>query len=266
MMPGMTTPATNSIFNKHDLYETCVQSPEHLAPLLRAVHGGSPITLGEDFSGTAALSYEWIKRDGARAIAVDLDAQALGHHADHDRITKVVSDVMDVTDSCDVLFVGNFSIGYMHSRAELIAYLRHARSRMNPGGVFVCDTYGGDSAFVISEVHRPTPLPNGYICRYSWEQRYADPTTGLVTDAIHFRIEKAGVIEHEFIDAFVYEWRLWSVPELRDAMIEAGFAQTQVYAKLADAWDDEGNAYVEPVVDAEDELDDSFIVMVAGRA
>jgi hypothetical protein len=73
------------------------------------------------------------------------------------------------------------------------------------------------------------------------------------------------VIEQEMFDAFVYEWRLWSVPELRDAMDEAGFSKTQVYAKLADAWDDEGNAYVEPVMDAEDELDESFIVMVAGR-
>ena len=41
---------------------------------------------------------------------------------------------------------------------------------------------------------------------------------------------------------------------------------TEVFAKLADAWDDEGNAYVQAVVDAEDELDESFIVLVAGRA
>lgn len=253
-------------FNKHDLYETCVQSVEHLAPLLRAIHGGSPRVLGEDFSGTAALCYEWVKRDHARAIAVDLDSEALAHHPDHDRVSKVVSDVSTVPDACDVLFVGNFSIGYHHTRAALVEYLRHARSRLNPGGVFVCDTYGGESSYTIGEVHRPTPLPGGYICRYTWEQRSADPTTAMVTDVIHFRIEKAGVIEHEMFDAFVYEWRLWSVPELRDAMAEAGFPTTQVFAKLADAWDDEGNAYVEPVMDAEDELDDSFIVLVAGRA
>ncbi|MEM9374455.1 MAG: hypothetical protein AAGA55_12505 [Planctomycetota bacterium] len=255
----------NEPFDKHDLYEACVQSPRHLAPLLRAIHGQNPIVLGEDFSGTAALSYEWVGRDENRAIAADLDAAAIGHRPDHERVAKVVSDVLTVPDPCDVLFVGNFSIGYWHTRAELIRYLRHARSRMKPGGVFVCDTYGGESAFLTGDVHRPTPLPNGYICRYTWEQRHADPLTGMVTDVIHFRIEKAGVIEHEFMDAFVYEWRLWSVPELRDALIEAGFAEAQVFAKLADAWDDEGNAYVEPVMDAEDELDDSFIVMVAGR-
>lgn len=258
-------PARAMGYDKHDLYEICVQSPRHLAPLLRAVHGNAPRVLGEDFAGTAALSYEWVKRDGARAVAVDLDAQALAKHPDHPRVSKVLSDVRTVPDACDALFVGNFSIGYLHTRRELVAYLRHARSRLNPGGVFVCDTYGGESAFLTGEVHRPHPLPGGLLCRYTWEQRRADPLTGMVTDVIHFRIEKAGVIEAEMFDAFVYEWRLWSVPELRDAMDEAGFAQTQVYAKLADAWDDEGNAYVEPVIDAEDELDESFIVLVAGR-
>ena len=71
-------------FDKHDLYELCVQSPKHLAPLLRAIHGKDPRTLDEDFAGTAALSYEWCKRDGARAVAVTsetipstMDAMAL---------------------------------------------------------------------------------------------------------------------------------------------------------------------------------------------
>ena len=105
-------------FDKHDLYELCVQSPTHLAPLLRAVHGRNPATLGEDFAGTAALSYEWVKRDRARAVAVDMDTEALGKHPDHPRVSKVVSDVRTVPDACDVLFVGNFSIGYLHTPAR----------------------------------------------------------------------------------------------------------------------------------------------------
>ncbi|MEZ6244355.1 MAG: hypothetical protein R3B57_15095 [Phycisphaerales bacterium] len=252
--------------DRFDLYELCVQSPKDLAPLLRAIHGGKPRTLGEDFSGTAALSHEWVEADPqARAIATDLDPEALDRHARHDRIVKLARDVRAVNDPCDVLFVGNFSIGYLHTRGELVEYLRHALRRINQGGAFVCDTYGGESAFLLGSVHRPHPMPGGRICRYTWEQRHADPTTGMVTDVIHFRVERAGVIEHEIMDAFVYEWRLWSVPELRDAMAEAGFRQTQVYAKLADAMDDEGNAYVEPVMDAESELDESFIVLVVGR-
>ena len=39
---------------------------------------------------------------------------------------------------------------------------------------------------------------------------------------MHFRVERDGCIIQEETDAFVYRWRLWSVPELRDAMREGG--------------------------------------------
>ncbi len=259
--------------DKHDLYELCVQSVGHLAPLLRAIHGGQPAALGEDFCGTAALSRTWCAlKEGATALGVDLDPGALARCPETPGVRLVEGDVRTVADPVDVLFVGNFSIGYHHTRAELVSYLTHARSRMNPGGVFVCDTYGGESAFLTGAVHRPHPIPKsldgvgGRICRYTWEQRHANPLTGMVTDVIHFRIDDCGDIVEEIDDAFVYEWRLWSVPELRDAMLEAGFAETAVYAGLADAVDEDGNAYVTPVEDPEEELEDSFIVLVAGRA
>lgn len=266
-----------SELTKHDLYEICVQSPEHLVPFLRAVHGGEPRVLGEDFAGTAALSRLWAESDPrAHAIAVDLDADALRYHAEHDRVSRRVENVIDVDDHADVIFVGNFSIGYWHTRAELVAYLGHVRGRLSSPGVFVCDTYGGESAFLLGDVHRDHWIPPrknsddrfgehaGKRVRYTWEQRHADPLTGMVTDVLHFRVESGGTIEQEIFDAFTYEWRLWSVPELRDAMLEAGFASTDVYAKTGDAIDEDGKVYVLPVEDPE-ELDDSFIVLVAGR-
>ena len=271
--------------NRHTLYELCVQSVRHAVPLLRAIHGNAPRILGEDFAGTAALSRHWLETDAeARAIAVDSDADTLAHAGEHERLTTIVGDVLGCDAPADVIFVGNFSIGYLHTRAELVRYLRHAHGRLGStspererGGsssnVFVCDTYGGETSFAIGEVHRPHPIPEdklaefgvepGTRVRYTWEQREADPLTGMVTNAIHFRLERAGVISEEFIDAFVYEWRLWSVPELRDAMLEAGFAETAVYAQLPDAVDSDGNPYI-ALVDPY-ELEDNFIVCVAGR-
>ncbi|USN99160.1 MAG: hypothetical protein H6810_00320 [Phycisphaeraceae bacterium] len=309
---------------RHDLYELCVQSPKHLVPFLRAVHGGEPRVLGEDFAGTAALSRLWADASPeSRAIAVDLDGDALGYHADHPRVAKREANVLEVSDPADVIFVGNFSIGYWHTRVDLVAYLRHVHKRLSSPvtdggggpptagrrgssrtnasgllqdppsaslhsapppsapqrgpaegtGLFLCDTYGGESAFLIGGVHRDHWIPKedrfgehaGKRIRYTWEQRHADPLTGMVTDVLHFRVESGGTIELELDEAFVYEWRLWSVPELRDAMLEAGFVSTEVYAKTGNAVDDEGNVYVLPVEDAEEELDDSFIVMVAAR-
>lgn len=271
--------------DRHDLYERCVQSPRHLVPMLRAMHGaphpsGSegnatgrvtahPLILAEDFAGTAALSYLWAESaPEATAIAVDLDESALMRRPSHERVTRIVGDVRHATDptahACDICFVGNFSIGYLHDRDQLVGYLRHARNRLKPRGIFVCDIYGGESAFLTGHVHRDHPGDGGKRIRYTWEQREANPLTGMVTDVLHFQIDRAGMVELELPDAFIYRWRLWSVPELRDAMTEAGFISSHVYDKTPDAHDDDGNAYMLPVT-GDDDVEDSFIVCVAGR-
>lgn len=252
-------------WDKHDLYEACVQSPPEMALMLRAIHGNFPTVLGEDFAGTAALSNHWIKtaQDGC-AVAVDIDKQTLLRAGTHERLQTVVGDVREVADSVDCLFVGNFSIGYLHSRAELIVYLEHARSRLNEGGIFVCDTYGGQTAFIRGSFDRDIDLSDRTRCKYRWEQRDADPITGMVTNAIHFRVFEENEVVLDIHDAFIYRWRLWSLPELREALLETGFVSTDIYASLPDAVDDEGNAYADPIRDPE-WLDDSYIVCVAGR-
>ena len=269
---GVSEPATKRP-SPQDLYEICVQSPKHVVDLLRAIHGQEPTLLGEDFAGSGAVSRAWVTlSDRHRAWCVDRDATALARCDGADRISARVGDVAQEASTVDAIWVGNFSIGYHHDRPSLMGYLRHVRSRLETNGVFVCDTYGGESAFILGEVHRYHQLPKhlapdgtgGWRVRYTWEQREADPLTGMVTNALHFRIERAGVIEDELIDAFIYRWRLWSVPELRDAMREAGYASTAVYGQLPEAVDGEGRPYIRPIDDA-DELDDSFIVCVAGR-
>jgi hypothetical protein len=284
-----TMPAAGTLPSRHDFYELCVQSPADLVPFLRAIIGNnsgeqaSDLVLGEDFAGTAALSFAWVNdRPDARAIAVDIDADTLAYRGTHDRIDRITGDVRTATDpqhhACDAIFVGNFSIGEIHHRPGLVEYFRRSRERLTARehpGVFVCDTYGGESTYLLGEVHRDHPmpadwsdrfdLPRGCRVRYTWEQREANPLTARVVNVCHFRVELAGTILHEWPDAFVYTWRLWSVPELRDALTEAGFRETHVYAKLADAVDDQGRAYVTPVNDPDD-LDDSFIVCVCGVA
>ncbi len=272
-MRDQAQPPTNQSPTNQDLYELCVQSPKHVVDLLRAIHGDEPTLLGEDFAGSGAVSRSWVAQSGQHhAWCVDRDAQSLSRCTGIDRITTRTGDVMDETAPAEVIWVGNFSIGYHHDRARLLAYLKHVRARLKPSGVFVCDTYGGETAYTIGQVHRFHPLPaqlspdgtGGWRVRYTWEQRQADPLTGMVTNALHFRIERAGIIDDERIDAFVYHWRLWSVPELRDAMQEAGFASTAVYAQLPDAVDGDGRPYIQPM-DGADEIDGSFILCVAAR-
>ncbi|HED53234.1 MAG TPA: class I SAM-dependent methyltransferase [Phycisphaerales bacterium] len=249
----------------YSLYEACVQSPPEMTALLRAIHGNNPKILAEDFSGTGALCRYWAEHvDGGRAIAVDRNPEPLSRLQGASGVEIVQADVMQANAKADCLFAGNFSIGYHHSRPALLAYLKHVRERLNPGGTFVCDTYGGETAYTIGRVIREVPLPGSQICKYQWEQRYADPLTGRVTDVLHFRVFEGDEVIADFPDAFIYEWRLWSVPELRDAMAESGFHMSDVYAELPDAVDDQGNVYAEPITDPE-WIGDNFIVCVAGR-
>lgn len=256
--------------DRHDLYELCVQSPVHAVRLLRAIHGRTPVTLGEDFAGTAAVSREWVRQvRGGRAVAVDLDRGALHHAKRAPRAVRcIVGDVFTAAsprrDRCDAIFVGNFSIGEVHTRPRLVKYLKRCRARLNPRGVFVCDIYAGESAFRTGSFRRTHFAPDNTRVVYTWEQREADPLTGMVTNAIHFRADRTGEVVADLADAFVYRWRLWSIPELRDALSEAGFRETAIYQQLPDAIDTDGNAYAQPVADAS-ELGDSFIVCVAGR-
>ncbi len=255
--------------DRYRLYELCAQSPGDVVQLLRAIHGGGAMVLGEDFCGTAAVSAVWVRAvEGGRAIAVDCDLEPLSNAARDAAIEIVCGDVVDATSPdrhrVDVLYAGNFSIGERHTRADLLTYLRHARSRLRPGGVFVCDTYGGRNAWITGSTRAEHRLPDGRVVRYTWEQREADPTTGRVVDAMHFRVVRGGKVEAELRDAFVYRWRLWGVPELRDALLEAGFESADVYRKVPDAVDDDGAVYVSPVSDPA-QLEESFDVLVAGR-
>jgi SAM-dependent methyltransferase len=227
-------------YDRHDLYERTVQSPDRIVSFLRAIHGRSPVAIGEDFCGTAAVSRAWTRLvpDGT-AVAIDLDATVLERARTPgiaDRLERIQGDARSGTDPAihraDVIFVGNFSIGEIHDRSDLVSYLARSRSRLRAGGVFVCDTYGGASAFRVGSIERSHWIEGGARIPYAWEQRAADPLTGEVVCAMHFRIERAGEITLSIEDAFVYRWRLWSVPELRDAMIEAGFAWTEVRSEL----------------------------------
>ena len=101
-----------------------------------------------------------------------------------------------------------------------------------------------------------------------WEQRAVRPWISRVENAIHFKVTpgrgrrgRAVVMKN----AFVYDWRLWSVGEVREAMAEAGFAKTQVHDSVGGAIDSKGRLHL---LRARDDAshDEDFVVYVVGRA
>lgn len=245
-------------YDAHDLYERTVQDAERTVELLRALHGADPRVLGEDFAGSAALSRAWVERGADhRAFAVDLDAAALARGS-HPRITARVLDVRspEIVEfgPCDVVHAGNFSIGELGSREELVEWARNARARLAPVGIVALDTYGGESAWRVGALERRRILGDGTEIRWVFEQRSADPRTARVVNALSFRVVRAGEVVASHPDAFVYRWRLWSIPEIVDVLREVGFADVRVRTRL----DDDGGA-------AELELGASCVALISAR-
>jgi SAM-dependent methyltransferase len=245
-----------------DLYELCVTDAPRLARFLAAVHGKKPRTLREDFSGTGALARAWAGAYGD-SVAVDSDPKPLAR-AKAPGVRAVRADATRCRVKADIIAATNFPLGYFHERASLVAYLRHARSCLKPRGVLLADLYGGRDAMRPMQIRKKARGPAGQRVDYTWEQREADPTTNLVLDALSFVVTPKEGKAKLFPDAFVYHWRLWSIPELRDAMIEAGFRRVEVYSRMGDAIDSDGNLYVSPH-DAGEPLDDNYVVYVVGR-
>ncbi|MFN7021678.1 MAG: hypothetical protein ACK4WH_10165 [Phycisphaerales bacterium] len=271
------------MLDRFDCYELCVQSPRHITAFLRAAHGNEPGVLREDFCGTAAVSRRWVTEgrrsgdSGVRATAADLDGATLAAGRRLAGAEGVEGAVRFVQDDCirpravdreaaDVLFVGNFSIGYIHRRADLLGYLRRARGVLSQarggfgGGVLACDTYGGAGAFRLGGTQRRHPGRHGEVIHYTWVHESADPVTGMVENSIGFRVERDGEIVQDLPRAFVYRWRLWSIAELREAMLEAGFAAVEVYKDVNVAPGQSQVAVADP-----SELGEDWIVMLVAR-
>lgn len=261
--PDPVAPARE--LDKYDLYTLCAQAPERQVAFLRAVHGRSPRVLREDFSGPAALCAQWVKTPGSSAVAVDRDREPLAKVSGTSGVRTVVADVFDAGDKADLIVSTNYAVCELHERASLVEYLRLTRERLNPGGVFVADLYGGPDALTPGQFDHSVRGPDGEKIAYVWQQIEASPLTARVKNAMHFQVKARGARTRTLENAFEYDWRLWTVPELADALHDAGFASVEIYDRLGDAMDADGNVYVKPIEDGlPSEV--SFVVYVVARA
>ena len=220
-------------FDKYDLYERTVQNPEGTAVMLRddyrKIRGKAAHTLREDFAGTATLAAAWCRRDRAnRAVGVDLDPVPLAWgRARHlggieDRLTLVAGDVLAPHGrNFDLIVAFNYSWLVFKTRAMLKKYFARVARSLAPNGIFELDLYGGRGA--IEEGEEVTKM-QGWT--YLWDQKSFDPTTCHTTCAIHWRIGSRTIR-----NSFVYDWRLWSLPEVFDLFAETGLRLIEVQAE-----------------------------------
>jgi hypothetical protein len=79
--------------------------------------------------------------------------------------------------------------------------------------------------------------------KYVWEVAHFDPITHHQVCKIHFLFSDGSKIRN----AFVYHWRLWTLPELREVLQEAGFHEIQFLWEQTDAKSNLGNGVMRRV-------------------
>lgn len=244
----------------HELYEESVQNVEHevefLQKTFQEIRGRTAYLMREDFCGTASASCEWVRQgDEYQAIGVDLEPSVLewGREnrvsklpvADQPRVSLIESDVMTVeTPPADLLVAFNFSYFIFDKRETLRDYFEQAYKALKDDGVFFVDLFGGSEA--LEEVKEKTKQ-DGFV--YIWQQAEFHPVTHYMRCHIHFKFPDGSKIKK----AFTYEWRLWSAPEIRELLQEAGFRKSTVYWE-GDDDDGGGNGEFSPEEKGEADL------------
>ena len=222
--------------DRHALYQQAVNAPVAHIDFIRKVYRGmrkrEPRVLKEDFCGTALMAAAWAQRSPHnRAIGVDLDAEALAWGQQHNlerhgpslarRVALVQADVLeDSSHRADIICALNFSYNLLLARHQLLAYLRNARRGLLPGGLFLLDCIGGTEAVIdFAEERRCHDFT------YIWSQQGFNPLDHSANCSISFAFPDGSRIE----PAFAYRWRLWTMPELRDCLAEAGFTGVRIF-------------------------------------
>ncbi len=216
------------------LYERAVQDPpteiRRIERIFRRRTGKRPLALREDFCGTGWLSAHWVRGRSRRALGIDLDPEPLtsGRRRHLPRLGAAAARIElrrgDVREPhpgpFDVAVALNYSYYALRTRSELGSYFRSALESLRPGGLLLLDALGG------WEVHRPDleerRLQGGVV--YQWEQLGFDAIWSNLRCAIHFRFPDGSRL-HE---AFSYDWRLWSLREVRELLEETGFTDIEV--------------------------------------
>ena len=121
----------------------------------------------------------------------------------------------------DIRCAQNFSYCVFKRRAELMQYFRAAYEDLAGKGMFVIDLHGGPES--MKDTEERTKIAGGFT--YVWDQHEYWPVTGETKCYIHFRFRDGS----EMHRAFTYDWRLWGLAELKDALLEAGFPQVECY-------------------------------------
>jgi len=227
--------------DKYELYEKSVQTPEtHIewfSNIYKDIRGGNARHMREDFCGTFQLSCFWVKDHAENtALGVDLDPEPLayGKRAHWSRLSegqkknlKVVraNVLVPTSPKRDLIIAGNFSFFIFKERDVLLSYFKTCLKSLNSKGIMILEMAGGPGMIATGREQKAVPSKKKKKFTYVWDQKSFDPITHDAKYAIHFKLPGGKMMRN----AFTYDWRLWTIPEVKDLLAEAGFKKSHVY-------------------------------------
>ncbi|KAJ1937152.1 hypothetical protein EC988_007976, partial [Linderina pennispora] len=214
-------------------------------------HRRHALTMREDFCGTAVLCAEWVRTNSSPercAYGVDIDKNVIDYAMEHtvggvghyesslgSRIKLVCADVMAVKGSesaseelhrvslprVDIIASLNYAMCYFHQRQDLIRYLKHSLKNLNDFGLLFCDIFGGVEA-TKSGISNIRDLGS---FKYYFHQHSYDLMNNTIRFSLGFKMRDGSVLKN----CFSYEFRVYTVSDLKEAMLEAGFDDVSVW-------------------------------------
>ena len=260
--------------DKYDLYQRSVQAPEadveFFDKAYRKTFKRTPSLLREDFCGTALTCCEWVKMGSERiALGVDLDPEPIAWGKKNNlsklstkkrkRIKLVEADVRKTEGpKADIVAAQNFSYLIFHTRESLKEYFKAAYKNLGNEGILILDLMGGPEVW--KEDRSDKTKHKGFV--YRWEHARFDPITHRCKFHIHYSFKDGSARKK----AFTYDWRLWTIPELREILVEAGFSRADVYWEGVDSKGEGDGKYVKRESAPSDPCWISYIVGVKAEA
>ena len=256
--------------DRHELYQLAVQCVESEIDMVdktyKEIRGRHAVKLREDFCGTGNTSCEWVRRRPSNtASGLDLDSEVLDWGRKNNlaklkakqqtRVKLVEQDVLDAHQStADIILAMNFSYQIFKTRDQLRAYFIAAHAALADDGILMMDGFGGHAAW--RSIKEKTKLDD---FTYFWDQATFNPITFEMQCYIHFKFRDGSRMKK----AFSYHWRMWTLPEIRNLLAEAGFTRSTVYWEGTDKKTGEGNDKYFATEQGED--DPSWIVYIAAE-
>ena len=232
--------------DKYRLYTLAFQEPltdvRFCEEVFRQRASRPAVSLREDFCGTAAVACEWVRSsEHHQAACVDIDAEPLAwcrenllptlpsHY--HRRIDLIHDDVLSVNiPLADIIIALNSSFCTFKQPNQLLAYFNRCHDSLKHDGILVLGFYAGPEAQMIGIDEIPL---DGFVA--VWEQSEFNAVTNEALSRIHFKFSDGSSIRN----AFVYDYRIWTLRELTDALLEAGYREASIYSR-SEVYDADG--------------------------